>query len=66
MSADSNIVTHRYAQQGDHTDPVNFGWSDFIADKTSLQTQSLNCRLADLKTEALAWQPIQDPAVGAK
>ncbi len=25
-----NIITHRYAQQGDHTDPVNFDWNNFI------------------------------------
>jgi len=60
----SNIVTHRYAQQGDHTDPVNFAWNDFIADKTSLQNQSLNYRLADLKAEALAWQPIEEMGPG--
>jgi hypothetical protein len=61
---DSNVVTHRYAQQGDHTDPVNFAWNDFIADKASLQNQSLNFRLADLKREALAWQPIEELGPG--
>ncbi len=61
---DSNIVTHRYAQQGDHTDPVNFAWNEFIADKTSLQNQALNYRLADLKAEAVAWQPIEELGTG--
>jgi hypothetical protein len=56
----SNIVTHKYAQQGDHTDPVNFAWNDFIADKASMQNQALNYRVASLKAEALAWQPIEE------
>ena len=28
--SNENIITHRYAQQGDHTDPVNFDWNNFI------------------------------------
>ncbi len=56
--ADANIITHRYAQQGDHTDPVNFGWDNFIAQKNTLQNQGLNQRLALLKTQMFNWQPI--------
>jgi hypothetical protein len=61
---DRNVVTHRYAQQGDHTDPVNFNWDNFIAEKTSLQNQALNWRLSQLKAEAVAWHPIEETALG--
>ncbi len=56
--AEANIITHRYAQQGDHTDPVNFAWDNFIAQKDTLQNQGLNQRLALLKTQIFNWQPI--------
>ncbi len=56
--SDANIITHRYAQQGDHTDPVNFNWDSFIAQKESLENQGLNQKLALLKTESLGWQQI--------
>ena len=56
---DSNVITHRYAQQGDHTDPVHFAWDDFIAEKKSLQNLALNLQLADLKSEAIAWKPVE-------
>ena len=62
--SDANIITHRYAQQGDHTDPVNFSWDNFIAQKDTLQNQNMNQRLAFLKNEFLTWQPIlEQPAI---
>ncbi len=53
--ADTNVVTHRYAQQGDHTDPVNFDWEGFLAQKNALQRRALASRFADLNKDALSW-----------
>lgn len=36
-----NIITHRYAQQGDHTDPVNFDWEGFLAQEKHFHNQAL-------------------------
>ena len=55
---DSNVITHRYAQQGDHTDPVNFAWDNFIFQKNTLRNIGLNQKLALLKIQMLNWQPI--------
>jgi hypothetical protein len=38
---DENVITHRYAQQGDHTDPVNFDWEGFLAEKDQFRQQAL-------------------------
>lgn len=38
---DENIITHRYAQQGDHTDPVAFDWEGFLAQKNAFRTEAL-------------------------
>lgn len=38
---DENVITHRYAQQGDHTDPVAFDWEGFLAVKDAFRTQAL-------------------------
>jgi hypothetical protein len=53
---DGNVVTHRYAQQGDHTDPVNFAWDRFISDKGHLQQAAVNLKVAVLNNEAVNWQ----------
>jgi hypothetical protein len=53
---DENVVTHRYAQQGDHTDPVNFGWDRFIADKGFLQQKAAGLKVAVLNNQAVNWQ----------
>jgi hypothetical protein len=53
---DENVITHRYAQQGDHTDPVNFGWDRFIADKGRLQQSAAALKVAMLNNEAVNWQ----------
>ncbi len=36
-----NVITHRYAQQGDHTDPVAFDWEGFLALKDDFRDQAL-------------------------
>lgn len=36
-----NIITHRYAQQGDHTDPVAFDFDDFLARKEEFHVKAL-------------------------
>jgi hypothetical protein len=49
---DENIITHRYAQQGDHTDPVNFDWEGFISDKNRLRTRAIAMRINKINEEA--------------
>jgi len=53
---DENVVTHRYAQQGDHTDPVNFQWERFIADKGFLQQKAAGLKVAVLNNQAINWE----------
>lgn len=36
-----NVITHRYAQQGDHTDPVNFDLENFLSTKEDFRTRAL-------------------------
>jgi hypothetical protein len=36
-----NIITHRYAQQGDHTDPVAFDFDEFLASKEAFHNKAL-------------------------
>ena len=36
-----NVITHRYAQQGDHTDPVAFDFDDFLAQKDDFHNRAL-------------------------
>lgn len=36
-----NVITHRYAQQGDHTDPVNFDLDGFLATKENFRTRAI-------------------------
>lgn len=38
---DEHIYTHRYVQQGDHTDPVAFDWDGFIASKDDFHGRAL-------------------------
>ncbi len=53
---DDNIITHRYAQQGDHTDPVNFDWSGFIATKNGFRNQAIAYRSHKIKEESRHWK----------
>jgi N-acetylmuramoyl-L-alanine amidase len=54
---DANVITHRYAQQGDHTDPVNFDWEGFLANKNLFKNQALAFHFRDISREALTWLP---------
>jgi hypothetical protein len=36
-----NVISHRYAQQGDHTDPVNFDLDVFLAAKENFATRAI-------------------------
>ena len=48
---DENVITHRYAQQGDHTDPVNFDWDGFVSDKGRLRTRAIAMRVKRINDE---------------
>jgi N-acetylmuramoyl-L-alanine amidase len=61
---DENIITHRYAQQGDHTDPVNFDWDGFISDKNRLRTRAIAMRINKINEEA-RHLPDFDPSTAA-
>ncbi len=39
--SNENIITHRYAQQGDHTDPVNFDTESFLSVKDDFRNRTL-------------------------
>lgn len=39
-----NVITHRYAQQGDHTDPVHFDLEGFLASKEDFRLKALAMR----------------------
>ena len=49
---DENVITHRYAQQGDHTDPVYFDWDGFVNDKRQLRTRAIAIRVNKINEEA--------------
>lgn len=51
----ANVITHRYAQQGDHTDPVNFDLEGFLAYKNQFQKQALACKVKGLEREVKTW-----------
>lgn len=65
--SDANVITHRYAQQGDHTDPVNFAWDNFISQKDSIQNQGINQNLVMLKSQISRWESIvEQPTIIVK
>jgi hypothetical protein len=37
----ANVISHRYAQQGDHTDPINFDLDTFLATKDDFAGKAL-------------------------
>lgn len=49
---DENVITHRYAQQGDHTDPVYFDWDGFVNDKRQLRTRAIAIRVNKINEDA--------------
>lgn len=53
---DENVVTHRYAQQGDHTDPVNFDWDGFLASKNAFKNHALAYKVKQIKDEVKGWK----------
>lgn len=60
---DGNIITHRYAQQGDHTDPVHFDWEGFLATKNGFKNQAIAYRSGRIKDEARSWKNQPEPTV---
>ncbi len=50
--ADGNVITHRYAQQGDHTDPVAFDWDGFLANKDNFRSLAMSKRLDQIASDA--------------
>lgn len=62
---DINVITHRYAQQGDHTDPVNFAWDKFITDKERFERRAAAMKVTMFANDALSWQtailPLPEP-----
>jgi hypothetical protein len=49
---DDCVITHRYAQQGDHTDPVGFDWDQFLIDKAHFRRQALVAKMDKMKNDA--------------
>jgi hypothetical protein len=58
---EGNIITHRYAQQGDHTDPVNFNWDDFLATVNTFHNQAIAYRTSHIKDDSRSWQREPEP-----
>ncbi len=58
----ANVVTHRYAQQGDHTDPVNFDLDGFIAYKNQFQRRALAYKVKGLEQEVKTWHAAEPAA----
>jgi hypothetical protein len=55
--SDDSVITHRFAQQGDHTDPVAFNWDNFLKDKQRFRTMAIAGRMSRMVDEAeTAWQ----------
>lgn len=52
---DENVITHRYAQQGDHTDPVAFDWDRFLKDKAGFRRQAVVAKMNEMVDEAGKW-----------
>jgi hypothetical protein len=50
---DDNIITHRYAQQGDHTDPVYFDFEGFLAEKCRFRNKAIAYRVSKINNEPL-------------
>ncbi len=56
--SDENVITHRYAQQGDHTDPVNFDWDGFIANKNSFRNRAIAYKVRKIKDDVKDWSDV--------
>lgn len=55
--SDENIITHRYAQQGDHTDPVAFDWEGFLQEKSHFRSQAIAERMSKITEEIAKLAP---------
>lgn len=60
--SDQNVITHRYAQQGDHTDPVNFDWEGFLAEKDHFRTRAIAYKMNKVRDDSTSWRPVNPPA----
>jgi hypothetical protein len=50
-----DIVTHRYAQQGDHTDPVRFDWRGFLTAKDRHRNDALAFKMDSMRQQSSSW-----------
>ncbi len=57
--SDENVVTHRYAQQGDHTDPVSFDLENFLAQKNHFRSRAIAYKLNKLNQEAASLPAVE-------
>jgi hypothetical protein len=55
--ADENIITHRYAQQGDHTDPVAFDFNGFLLQQKRFHMQAVASRMNKANEELARLTP---------
>lgn len=60
---DANVITHRYAQQGDHTDPVRFDFEQFIATKNQLKNQAHCLSHRQDYQESRSWRASPEPQI---
>lgn len=51
----ADVITHRYAQQGDHTDPVHFDLDAFLAYKNNFQRRAIAYKTKGLEHEVKTW-----------
>lgn len=59
--SDDDVITHRYAQQGDHTDPVNFDWQGFLAQKNLFKSKALALKAKErINTNTSSEQMLQE------
>jgi hypothetical protein len=65
----SNLITHRYAQQGDHTDPVAFDWGGFVSQVEKLHKRAMAKEMVAItqagKEIVVAETPAPPKAVGS-
>lgn len=59
-----NIITHRYAQQGDHTDPVHFDWKTFLWTKDRHRNEAIAYKMNNMDKQSRNWGDYKEtPAV---
>ncbi len=60
-----NIITHRYAQQGDHTDPVHFDWKGFLSSKDRHRNQAIAYKMNSMEKQSGNWGSYTEPAAAS-